>query len=103
MKPLRINLKKVSEVYRQIVDNVVSIEEQHLDVWDVPCKGNTKERKEYYLFNKFECIENYYHYECLDAWRNVEEMKHDVGSDSLYLDVIEIITGKKLPYRGAYK
>ena len=30
-------------------------------------------------------------------------MKHDVGADSLYLDVIEIITGKKLPYRGAYK
>jgi hypothetical protein len=25
-------------------------------------------------------------------------MEHDVGSDSLYLDVVEIVTGKKLPY-----
>ena len=25
-------------------------------------------------------------------------MKHDVGSDSLYLDVIEIVTGKRLPH-----
>ena len=98
MKPLRIDLKKVNEIFEQIVDKAVSIEGQYLDIWDVPCKGNAKERKEYYLLNKFECIENYYHYECLDAWRNVEEMKHDVGSDSLYLDVIEIVTGKKLPH-----
>jgi hypothetical protein len=26
-------------------------------------------------------------------------MEDDVGSDSLYLDVIEIVTGKKLPYK----
>jgi len=98
MKPLRIDLKKVNEIFKQIVDKAVSIEGQYLDIWDVPCKGDAKERKEYYLLNKFECIENYYHYECLDAWRSVEEMEHDVGSDSLYLDVVEIVTGKKLPY-----
>ena len=99
MKPLRIDLKKVNEIFEQIVDKAVSIEGQHLDIWDVACKGNAKERKEYYLLNKFECVENYYHYECLDAWSNVQEMEDDVGSDSLYLDVIEIVTGKKLPYK----
>jgi len=96
---IRINSKKCNELYHKLVDKVVSIEGQHLDIWDVACKGNAKERKEYYLLNKFECVENYYHYECLDAWKNVQEMEDDVGSDSLYLDVIEIVTGKKLPYK----
>jgi hypothetical protein len=99
MKPLRIDLKKVNEIFEQIVDKAVSIEGQYLDIWDVSCKGNARERKEYYRLNKFECVENYYHYECLDAWKNVQEMEDDVGSDSLYLDVIEIVTGKKLPYK----
>jgi len=99
MKPLRIDLKKVNEIFEQIVDKAVSIEGQYLDIWDVSCKGNARERKEYYRLNKFECVENYYHYECLDAWSNVQEMEDDVGSDSLYLDVIEIVTGKKLPYK----
>lgn len=99
MKPLRIDLKKVNEIFEKIVDKAVYIEGQHLDIWDVKCKGNAKERKEYYLLNKFKCIENYYHYECLDAWSNVKEMEQDVGSDSLYLDVIEIVTGKKLPLK----
>jgi len=97
-KPLRIESKKVNEIFKQIVDKAVSIEGQHLDIWDVACKGNARERKEYYLLNKFECIENYYHYECLDAWRNVKEMKYDAGSNPLYLDVIEIVTGKRLPH-----
>ena len=100
MKPLRTETKKLNEIFEKIVDEAVSIEGQHLDIWDVACKGNAKERKEYYLLNKFECVENYYHYECLDAWSNVEEMEDDVGSDSLYLDVIEIVTGKKLPTGG---
>ena len=95
---MRINSKKCNELYHKIIDKVVSIEGQHLDIWDVPCKGNAKERKEYYLLNKFECIENYYHYECLNAWRSVGEMEEDVGIVPLYLDVIEIVTGKKLPY-----
>ena len=95
---IRMNSKKCNELYHKLVDKVVSIEGQHLDIWDVPCKGNAKERKEYYLLNKFECVENYYYYECLDAWKNVEEMKDDVGSVPLYLDVIEIVTGNKLPY-----
>ena len=95
---IRMNSKKCNELYHKLVDKVVSIEGQHLDIWDVPCKGNAKERKEYYLSNKFECVENYYYYECLDAWKNVEEMKDDVGSVPLYLDVIEIVTGNKLPY-----
>jgi len=99
MKPLRVDFKKCNKILHQIIDKTVAIEGQHLDIWDVKCKGNAKERKEYYLLNKFECIENYYHYECLDAWQNVEEMEHDVGSDSLYLDVIEIVTGKKLPLK----
>ena len=99
MKPLRIDLKKCNKIFYQIIDKTVAIEGQHLDIWDVPCKGNAEQRKQYYLLNKFECIENYYHYECLDAWSNVKEMQHDVGSDSLYLDVIEIVTGKKLPYK----
>ena len=95
---IRFNSKKCNEVFHKIVDKAVDIESQYLNIWDVPCKGNTKERKEYYLSNKFECIKNYYHYECLDAWDSVAEMERDIGgSDSLYLDVIEIVTGK-LPY-----
>jgi hypothetical protein len=93
---IRINSKKCNELYHKLVDKVVYIEGQHLDIWDVPCKGNAKERKEYYLLNKFECIKSYYYYECLNAWRSVEEMEQDVGFDSLYLDVIELVTGKKL-------
>ena len=95
---IRIDSKKVNEIFKQIVDKAVSIEGQYLDIWDVPCKGNAKKRKEYYLSNKFECVENYYHYECLDAWKSVEEMEQDVGSVPSYLDVIEIVSGK-LPLR----
>lgn len=98
MKPVRLDLKKVSKIFAQIVDKTISIEGQHLDDWDVACKGNANERKQYYLLNKFECIENYYHYECLDAWSTVQEMEDDVGPASLYLDVIEIVTGKRLTY-----
>lgn len=95
---IRFNSKKCNEIYHKLVDKVVSIEGQYLDIWDVPCKGNAKERKEYYLLNKFECVKNYYYYECLDAWSSIEEMEQDVGSYALYLDVIEIVKGKKLPY-----
>ena len=93
---IRMNSKKCNELYHKLVDKVVSIEGQHLDIWDVPCKGNAKERKEYYLLNKFECVENYYYYECLDAWHSIKEMEQDVGSVPLYLDVIELVTGKRL-------
>jgi hypothetical protein len=95
---IRVDSKKCNELYHKLVDKVVSIEGQHLDIWDVPCKGDAKERKEYYLLNKFECVKSYYYYECLNAWLSVEEMEQDVGFDSLYLDVIEIVTGK-LPLR----
>lgn len=97
---IRVDSKKCNELYHKLVDKVVSIEGQHLDIWDVPCKGDAKERKEYYLLNKFECVKSYYYYECLNAWLSVEEMEQDVGFDSLYLDVIEIVTGKKLPTGG---
>ena len=101
-KLLRIDSKKCNELFYQIIDKAVDIEGQYLDIWDIECKGNAEERKQYYLSNKFECIENYYHYECLDAWNSVEEMEQDIGgSDSLYLDVIEIVTGK-LPYGRHY-
>mgnify|MGYP003124130801 FL=1 len=97
MKPLRIDLKKCNEIFYKIVDKTVAIEGQYLDIWNVPCKGNSRERKEYYLLNKFNCINNYYHYECLDAWDSVKEMEQDIGGlNSLYLDVIEIVKGKAL-------
>ena len=44
---IRIDSKKVNEIFKQIVDKAVSIEGQYLDIWDVPCKGNAKKRKEY--------------------------------------------------------
>ena len=98
IKLLRIDSKKCNELFYKIVDKAVELETPNLNDWDVSCKGNAEERKQYYLSNKFECIENYYHYECLDAWNSVEEMEQDIGgSNSLYLDVIETVTGK-LPY-----
>jgi|SaaInlV_150m_DNA_4_1039716.scaffolds.fasta_scaffold01205_11 hypothetical protein len=95
---LRIDTKKLSGLFDKLVDTVVSIEGEHLDEWNLVCKGSTKQRKDWYLLNKFACLENYYTYECLDAWNNQESMYKDIGDeDSLYLDVIEIVTGKSLP------
>ena len=97
-KPVRIDTKKLSELFDKVIDTVVSIEGEHLDEWDLVCKGSAKQRKDWYLLNKFACLENYYAYECLDAWNNQASMYEDIGGEnSLYLDVIEIVMGKSLP------
>lgn len=95
---MRIDTRKLSELCDKLVDTVVAIEGDHLDEWNLECKGSATERKDWYFLNRFACIENYYAYECLDAWSSQDEMEKDIGGpDKLYQDVIEFVTGKPLP------
>jgi len=33
----------------------------------------------------------------LDAWKTEQDMLNDIGYNPFYMDVIEVVTGKRLP------
>jgi|GEM_PF-5589326 hypothetical protein len=88
--------EKYEYIFEEIIEKVIKEESLHLDDWDLPCKGLDEERLRYWRRNQIECITHFYTYECLDNWSTESEMLKDIGYNPLYMDVIEIVTGKRL-------
>jgi|DEB0MinimDraft_6_1074348.scaffolds.fasta_scaffold28711_2 hypothetical protein len=94
---MKIRKLKYEYIFNQIIDRVLQEDGHHLDDWDLPCKGDADERKRYWKNNQKECIHHFYTFNCLDAWKTEQEMLNDIGYNPLYMDVIEIVKGKRLP------
>jgi len=88
---------KYEYIYKQLIDRVIEEEAYHLDEWDLPCKGSDAERRRYWGRNQKECIHHFYTFNCLDAWETEQAMLDDIGYNPFYMDVIEVVTGKRLP------
>jgi hypothetical protein len=89
--------EKYEYIFEHLIDRVLKEESLHLDDWDLPCKGTETERMRYWSRNQKECINHFYIYEGLDAWDTEKEMLKDIGYNPFYMDVIEIVKGKRLP------
>jgi len=94
---MKITKLKYEHVFDAIIEKVIQEERQYIEEWDLPCKGNDNERRRYWERNQKECIEHFYTFNCLDAWKTEQEMLNDIGYTPFYMDVIEIATGKRLP------
>jgi hypothetical protein len=94
---MKTNKLKYEYIFSQIIDKVITEEWDRLDEWDLPCKGDETARRRYWGRNQKECIRHYYTFNCLDAWKTEQEMLNDIGYNPFYMDVIEVVTGKRLP------
>lgn len=93
-----MNKEKYEYIFEQIIERVLKEESDHLDDWDLPCKDTETERRRYWSQNQKECIRHFYTYECLDAWNSEKAMLKNIGYNPFYMDVIEIVEGKRLPF-----
>jgi hypothetical protein len=94
---MKTNKLKYEYIFAEIIDKVIKEESLHLDEWDLPCKGSEVDRRRYWGRNQKECIEHYYTFNCLDAWKTEQDMLNDIGYNPFYMDVIKVVTGKCLP------
>ena len=94
---MKIQKQKYEYIFNEIIDKVIQEERQYIDDWDLPCKGDDKERRRYWERNQKECIKHFYTFNCLDAWKTEQAMLNDIGYNPFYMDVIEIVQGKRLP------